>query len=114
MNSRSQTHCSAALLIALAVALTVLGVCLIPLVFSFVHEQTVCRSHYNHAIAMEIVDGEMELLVAGEWREFKEGSQPYMIRAGAAKNLPPSQFILTRQGKHLRLEWVPDKAGIGG
>jgi hypothetical protein len=63
---------------------------------------------------MEIVDGEMEVLVAGEWRNFPEGAQPYTVHANAAAHLPPGRFQLTKTGRHLRLEWTSDRRqGIG-
>jgi hypothetical protein len=98
----------------LLVAMAIIVVAMIPLCTGFLTEQKVLRSHYWHAVAMEIVDGEMEILVAGEWRNLPEGSQTYPVKAGAAKNLPPGKFTLTRTGKTLRLEWMPDKGGSGG
>jgi len=63
---------------------------------------------------MEIVDGEIEILAAGPWRGIPEGSRPYTVHANAAANLPPGQFLLTRAGNHLRLEWTAvKKSGIG-
>ena len=98
----------------LLVAMAILAVAMIPLCTGFFTEQKVLRSHYWHAVAMEIVDGEMEILVAGEWQAVPEGPQAYAVKAGAAKNLPPGKFTLTRSGKALRLEWVPDKGSSGG
>lgn len=98
----------------LLVAMAIIAVAMIPLSAGFMTEQKVLRSHYWHAVAMEIVDGEMEILVAGEWRALPEGTQTYPVKAGAAKNLPPGKFTLTRTGKSLRLEWTPDKGGSGG
>ncbi len=98
----------------LLVAMAIIAVAMIPLSAGFMTEQKVLRAHYWHAVAMEIVDGEMEILVAGEWRALPEGTQAYPVKAGAAKNLPPGRFTLTRTGKSLRLEWTPDKGGSGG
>lgn len=94
-------------------ALGLLAAALIPLSVSFYSEQKVLRTHYQHAVAMEIVDGEMEILRAGEWRVWREGTHTYPIKAAAAKSLPPGKFTLTRTGLTLRLEWVPDKRGTG-
>ena len=58
---------------------------------------------------MELIDGEMEVLAAGEWHSFNQGAQPYSFHADAAKNLPPGSAQLTITGDHLRLEWVPVK-----
>ena len=63
---------------------------------------------------MEIVDGEMEILAAGGWKNFPDGTQNYPVQAKAAANLPPGKFQLTKTGNHLRLEWQSDKReGIG-
>lgn len=99
----------------LVVALGILAIAVIPLAFSFNHEQKVLTAYYHRALAMEILDGEMEILLAGEWRAFAPGTRPYLVQAGAVKNLPAGQFTLTRDDKLLRLEWTPAKAtGKGG
>lgn len=95
-------------------ALGLLAAALLPLSVSFYSDQKILRAHYQHAVAMEIVDGEMEILRAGEWRAWREGSHDYPIKAAAAKSLPPGRFTLTRTGQTVRLEWVPEKRGAGG
>ncbi len=101
-------------MIELVVAIGVVTAALIPLAFTFAHEQKVFRAEYYRAIAMEIVDGEMESLAAGEWRSYKPGAQPYAVRAESATNLPAGHFTLTLREKRLRLEWSPEKPGQGG
>ena len=102
------------LLVEVAVGIAILIGVLLPLSLSMVKDQKLCRAYYYRAVAMEIVDGEMEILAAGEWRSFKSGSQTYPVQAGAAKNLPPGRFVLTREGRLIRLEWMPEKKrGIG-
>src|SRR5262245_55762467 len=103
-----------ALTTELIVAMSMLLLTMIPLSYSFIREQQLCRALYYRATAMEIVDGEMESLVAGEWRAFKEGAQPYTVRATAATNLPPGRFLLTLAEKRARLEWLPAKSHKGG
>jgi hypothetical protein len=95
-------------------ALSVIIIALIPLAYSFRSEQKLLRAHYNQAVAMEIIDGEMELLHAGEWRKILEGEQPYKVTANAATNLPPGAFFLSRTGAMFRLEWRPAKKNSGG
>ena len=102
------------LMTELAVAMAIILMVVLPLAFSIGHEQKLLRAYYNRAVAMEIVDGEMEVLVAGEWHAFQEGAQSYPVSAEAAKNLPPGAFKLTITGKHLRLEWLPQKKYQGG
>jgi hypothetical protein len=98
----------------LAVAMAILLVAVLPLGYSFIGETRVLRATYQRAVAMEIVDGEMEILAAGEWRAFPEGAQPYAVHAGATANLPPGAFQFTRTGNQLRLEWTPALKHSGG
>ena len=98
----------------LVVAMAILTIALMPLGYSLVTEAKLLRANYHRAVATEIVDGEMEILAAGEWRAFPEGAQAYPVQATATGNLPPGKFQLTRAGNHLRLEWASDKKhGIG-
>jgi hypothetical protein len=96
------------------VALGILMAVMIPISFSFLAEHRACRASYNRAVAMELVDGEMEILRAGEWRQFPRGSQPYIIRSAAAGNLPAGQFVLTVEEHVVRLEWQPGAKDQGG
>jgi hypothetical protein len=102
------------LLVDLAVAMAILALAIVPLGFSFVSERKVLKIEYVRSVANEIVDGEMEILAAGDWKNFPGGSQNYTVRANAVTSLPPGHFQLTKTGNHLRLEWNSDaKHGIG-
>jgi hypothetical protein len=98
----------------LAIAMGILVIAMLPLSASFVHEQKLCRIYYHKAVAMEIVDGEFEVLLSGHHKNLKPGVQPYEIRSAAATNLPPGQFVLTLEPGHLMLEWLPAKKWGGG
>ena len=110
---KRRRHERGSMIIELMTALAILVAILLPLGLSFVDEQHVCRVYYWRAVAMETVDGEMEVLAAGEWRNFGEGTVPYTVHAESAKHLPPGKFTLTVHGSHLRLEWRPDKSRFG-
>jgi hypothetical protein len=98
----------------LVVATSILAVAILPLAFSFADEVKLIRAEYHRAVALEIVDGEMEILAAGDWKHFQEGAQDYPVHAKSAVSLPAGQFKLTRTGNHLRLEWKSERpAGIG-
>ena len=103
-----------ALITELLVAMALLAGVLFPLAYSFVSERKLVRASYQRAVAMEIVDGEMEALVAGEWRAFTPGTHDYLVRAGAATNLPPGRFLLTIQAGRVRLQWEPAVRDHGG
>jgi hypothetical protein len=101
-------------MVELVMAMAIVLIALLPLSFSAASDARGMRGAYQRAVAMEIVDGEMEILAAGAWRDFPEGAHPYAVPAHAAANLPAGQFQLTRTGQHLRLEWKSDKKlGIG-
>jgi hypothetical protein len=102
------------LMTEMVVAMAILVVAIVPLAFIYPQEQKLLRSSYQRAVAMEIVDGEMEVLLAGEWRSFKEGTQTYPFHAESAKNLPPGRAELTVTKKHLRLDWMPEQKSSGG
>ena len=101
-------------MVDLIVGMVILTLAIMPLAFSFAREQQLLRAEYFRAVAVEIVDGEMEILAAGEWRNFPDGPQVYTVHANTAAHLPPGHFKLTKIGQHLRLEWLSDKRqGIG-
>jgi hypothetical protein len=103
-----------ALVMELVVAMAILAIAVVPLAFSFVHERQLLRRAYTNAVAMEIVDGEMEVLAAGEWQAYPKGTHPYSVKALAATNLPRSVFELTITNKRVRLEWIPQQHHVGG
>ena len=112
INSRHRQR--GALMVELLVALAILTGVLLPLAYSFVSERRLARGYYQRAVAMEIVDGEMEALLAGQWRAFSPGTHDYQVRAGAATNLPPGRFTLSVQPGKLRLRWQPAVKDRGG
>ena len=70
-----------ALMTELVVAMAILAGALLPLAYSIASERRVAHSAYQRAVAMEIVDGEMEALAAGGWRAFVPGIREYTVRA---------------------------------
>ena len=102
------------LMAEMLVAIAILVAVILPVAYSFDAEKRAARATYNHAIAMEIVDGEMEVLLAGEWRAFTPGTHPYPVKANALTNLPPGEFTLTLTTNKVRLEWKPSMTRRGG
>ena len=95
------------LAIDLAVALGILVLAIAPITLSWMKEQRLVRNQYYRAIAMQIVDGEMEIPAAGNAKRIAQGSSKYEVTAAAAQNLPPGEFSLLREGSLLRLTWSP-------
>jgi hypothetical protein len=89
-------------------------VALLPIASSLDSEKRLMRSYYQRAVAMEIVDGELEALAGGEWHAFTPGTHDYSVHALAATNLPPGKFFLTVETNHVRLEWRPAIKQHGG
>jgi hypothetical protein len=87
---------------------------LLPVAYSIASERRLARAYYQRAVAMEIVDGEIEVLAAGEWRAFTPGTHEYPVHAGSMTNLPPGHFLLTVQNDKVRLEWQPAVKMHGG
>jgi len=114
VRSHSTRRRCGALITEVVVAMGILAFAMLPLAFSILREQKLTRAYFNRAIVMEIIDGEMETLMAGEWRAFRPGAQPYPVRAEAARSLPPGKFVLTLESDRVRLEWLPEKTGKGG
>src|SRR5215472_13749017 len=72
----------------LAMAMLILTVAIMPLAFSFAREREVLHADYWRAVADEVVDGEMEILAAGDWKKFPDGANVYTVHSNAATNLP--------------------------
>ena len=98
----------------LVAAMAILAGVFFPLSLSLVNEGRVLRAGYFRAVAIDIVDGEMEVLTAGEWRAYPSGVHEYRVSAFAATNLPPGKFLLTVTAQTLRLEWKPTQPLRGG
>ena len=99
----------------LIVAIAVLAIAILPLGFGILHHRTLVRDATTRAVVLELLDGEMEVLAAGEHRRFAEGTHPYPLTGSAALNFPPGSCLLTRavqpQGNiELHLEWKPTVA----
>lgn len=95
-------------------ALFILAVAIIPLASAHVEDQKELRRAYQRAVAMEIVDGEMEILAAGAWQRWPVGTNVYPVTARAAANLPAGKFVVIRTAQSVRLGWRAEKpSGIG-
>ncbi len=103
-----------ALMTELLVAIALLTAALLPLAYSLVSERRTAKAYYLRAVAMEIVDGEMEALLAARPRPLETGTREFSVHANAATNLPPGKFLLTVSTNSLRLEWKPSVKDHGG
>ncbi|HLP76512.1 MAG TPA: hypothetical protein VK327_06275 [Candidatus Paceibacterota bacterium] len=97
----------------LLVAVSLLVVAVMPIAYSLRGEIETARGYYERAVAMEIVDGEMEVLLAGGWKALGPGTREYPVHAAAAKNLEGA-FTATIGTNSIRLEWTPAEKHHGG
>lgn len=104
---------SGLLMTEIMIGLAILSLAIFPLAYSFAQETKYLRRCYERAIAMEIVDGEMEIIRAGGWRSFTNGVQSLKTTARSFTNLPPGELRLTLSEKHARLEWLPNESSHG-
>jgi hypothetical protein len=113
--SAARTRRGGMLITEAVIAMGILVIAVVPLGYLFLKDARLFRMAYQRAVAVEMVDGEMEILAAGEWRSFPDGTHIYPAPLEAATRLPPGCFQFIRSGKHLRLEWSPaeHKTGIG-
>lgn len=110
----SRIRSGGGLMVELLVAMALLTGAVLPLAYSIAAEHRFTRVNYQRAVAMEIVDGELEVLAAGGWRHFSAGTHEYPVQAGAATNLPPGHLWLTIEPGKLRLRWQPNEKQHGG
>jgi hypothetical protein len=103
-----------AIMAELIVAMAVLVIAMLPLSFAALSNSRELRTTYQKAIANEILDGEIEILAAGDWQQIVEGTNNYEVYAIAVTNLPPGQFQVSRSGNLVRLQWkATKKLGLG-
>jgi hypothetical protein len=89
------------------VAMGLVVALVLPMGFGVMANQRLMRQTYQRAVAMELIDGELEVLASGDPRAVPLGTRELRIAANAATNLPPGKFVLTRSERACRLEWIP-------
>jgi len=93
------------------VVMGILVAVVIPISCMYWTEAKLARRYYQDAVAMELLDGETELLAAGEWKSYGDGAHEVHPVGAAVTNLPPGKFMVTRTATKLRVEWQPEKRG---
>lgn len=117
MNIRPTTRLTnrlAFLQLDVAVAITVLALVFIPLSVSSSGDLDLARRHYFEAVALQLIDGEMDVLLAGERRKYTTGEHRITPVGEAVQNLPEGEFVLTVQEQKLTLAWMPNKRAKWG
>lgn len=95
------------LLTEMIVAISVLVILTSVLVPKILSDKQALRDLYYRSVAMEILDGEMEILLSGEWQNYKEGITNFTPRANALKILPKGIWRISLSNQSIKLEWIP-------
>ena len=117
MNIRPTTRLAnrlAFLQLDVAVAITFLALVFIPLSISSSGDLDLARRHYFEAVALQLIDGEMDVLLAGERRKYTTGEHRIKPVGEAVQNLPEGEFVLSVQDEKLTLAWMPKKLAKWG
>jgi hypothetical protein len=88
----------------LVVAMAIFLVGFFSLAYASTREMRLARSYYFDAVAMSLVDGELEVIAAGDWRSLADGVRDYTVEASAFKSLPDGKMQVTRTPELVRLE----------
>ena len=107
-------RCRAFLQLDVAIALSLLALVFIPLSVSSSGDLDLARRQYFEAVALQLIDGEMDVLLAGERRKYTLGEYGITPVGEAVQNLPEGKFVLTVQEQKLTLAWVPTKRAKWG
>lgn len=113
INRSKSSHLSGLLMTEMLIALAVVSLAILPLAYSFAQENKYLRRCYERSVAIEVVDGEIEILRAGGWRQFTNGVHTITTTARSATNLPPGELRLTLTDKQARVEWLPAETSHG-
>ncbi len=106
--------CRAFLQLDVAVAITVLALVFIPLSVSSSGDLDLARRQYFEAVALQLIDGEMDVLLAGERQKYTTGEHRITPVGESVQNLPEGEFVLTVHDQKLTLAWVPTKRAKWG
>ena len=82
------------LMIEIVIALGIIAVVMIPLASAFFREGRMLRALYYQSVAEQVLDGEREVLAAGEWRNYPVGEYICLIDNDAFKHLPEKKVVL--------------------
>ena len=97
----------------------VLGIALLLLVFipfsvTSSGELDLARRQQFQAVALQMIDGEMDVLLAGERQKYAAGEHTITPPGEAVQSLPEGKFVLTVGEKELTLAWTAVKQAKWG
>lgn len=96
------------------IAMAMFLIAFVPLGVLAAREFRLARSLYVRAVAGEILDGELEVLLAGGWKSLSLGTNLLVVRAEATNSLPPGRFESVFEPPRLTVQWRAAKPHLGG
>ena len=97
-----------------AVAIVILMLVFIPLTVTSSSKLDLARRHHVEAVVLHLIDGEIDVLLAGEKEKYNFGEHRINPAGEAAEDLPKGDFILTLKKNQLSLVWIPVKPAKWG
>ncbi|MBL9138144.1 MAG: hypothetical protein JNK85_19910 [Verrucomicrobiales bacterium] len=104
----------AALTVELVIALAIFVMAFVPLGVLATREHRLARGLYYRAVAGEILDGELEVLLAGGWKALSPGTNALSVRAEATNSLPAGRFEAILDPPQLTVQWRANQHRNGG
>ena len=95
-------------------AIVILMLVFIPLTVTSSRKLDLARRHHVEAVVLQLIDGEIDVLLAGEHKKYNFGEHRITPAGEAAEDLPKGDFILTLKKKQLSLVWIPVKQAKWG
>lgn len=111
--SRPDPRRRGVLTVELVIAMAMFVIAFVPMGILATREQRVARALYFRAVAGEILDGELEVLLAGSWKSLSPGTNTLPVRAEATNSLPPGRFEAVFEPPRLTLHWRANKPNTG-
>jgi len=96
------------------VAIAILMLVFIPLTVTSSSKLDLARRHHVEAVVLQLIDGEIDVILAGEREKYNFGEHRITPAGEAAEDLPKGDFILTLKKNQLSLVWIPVKPAKWG
>ena len=97
-----------------ALAVSILLLVFIPFSVTSSSKLDLARRQHFKAVALQMIDGELDVLMAGERQKYIPGEHKITPPGEAVKTQPVGEFILTVQENPRTIAWVPEKEAKWG
>ena len=98
----------------LMLAVSILMLLFIPFGVTSSGKLDLARRQHFEAVALQMIDGELDVLLAGERQKYPLGEHKITPPGAAVKTLPVGEYILVVKENQLSIAWVPEKEAKWG